>query len=249
MVDTLERMIALEGAVNFRDLGGYEAGDGSADPLAHALPGRWPGRADRGRPRRAARAGHPDGHRPALRLRARTRPLRREAHPVAFHHLPFIDELPDAQDFDRKPGLLGTQYLEIVRDAGGQILAALDVLAAPTPCRPCSTALPARTAPGCCRPSSCSLLGVDEPTVVADYALSDEAMLRLRAKIIAQVPREPRDAREHRRGLLGRPGADGARCSTTAGAVRLGRPPMSTGSAPGRTSWPACGWRCWSRPA
>ena len=27
MVETVERMIVLEGAVNFRDLGGYEAGD------------------------------------------------------------------------------------------------------------------------------------------------------------------------------------------------------------------------------
>src|SRR6202020_2389516 len=28
VAETLDRMIALEGAVNFRDLGGYEAGDG-----------------------------------------------------------------------------------------------------------------------------------------------------------------------------------------------------------------------------
>ena len=28
MVETIERIIALEGAVNFRDLGGYEAGGG-----------------------------------------------------------------------------------------------------------------------------------------------------------------------------------------------------------------------------
>ena len=33
-----------------------------------------------------------------------------------------------------------------------------------------------------------SLLGVDEPTVVADYALSGAAMLRLRAKLIAKYP-------------------------------------------------------------
>ena len=28
MAETIDRMITLEGAVNFRDLGGYEAGDG-----------------------------------------------------------------------------------------------------------------------------------------------------------------------------------------------------------------------------
>ncbi len=37
-----------------------------------------------------------------------------------------------------------------------------------------------------------SLLGVDEPTVVADYALSGAAMTRLRAKIIVKYP----DSRE-----------------------------------------------------
>ena len=30
MAETLDRMIALQGAVNFRDLGGYETGDGRA---------------------------------------------------------------------------------------------------------------------------------------------------------------------------------------------------------------------------
>jgi protein-tyrosine phosphatase len=33
-----------------------------------------------------------------------------------------------------------------------------------------------------------SLLGVDEPTVVADYALSGAAMLQLRAKLIQKYP-------------------------------------------------------------
>ena len=46
---------------------------------------------------------------------------------MAFHHFPFIDELPDAQDFDRRPGLLGTQYLEIDDCAAGAILIARPV--------------------------------------------------------------------------------------------------------------------------
>ena len=41
-----------------------------------------------------------------------------------------------------------------------------------------------------------SLLGVDEPTVVADYALSGEAMERLRAKLIVKYP-EGRDSIEN----------------------------------------------------
>ena len=111
-----------------------------------------------------------------------------EAHPVAFHHFPFIDELPDAQDFDRRPGLLGTQYLEIVRDAGGQILAALEVLASPDALPAVFHCTAGKDRTGVLSAIVLSLLGVDEPTVVADYALSGAAMLRLRAKLIQKYP-------------------------------------------------------------
>ena len=187
MVETVERMIVLEGAVNFRDLGGYEAG-AQPDPLAHALPRRWPGRADRDRP-----LGAPGlGIRTVIDLRSGSELERGrfdvEAHPAAFHHFPFIDELPDAQDFDRRPGLLGSQYLEIVRDAGGQILAALEVLASPDALPAVFHCTAGKDRTGVLSAIVLSLLGVDEPTVVADYALSGAAMLRLRAKLIQKYP-------------------------------------------------------------
>ena len=128
MVETVERMIALEGAVNFRDLGGYGADAGRQT--------RWRTlfRADGLGELTEADLSVLRGFdiRTVIDLRSGSELERGqfdvEAHPVAFHHFPFIDELPDAQDFDRRPGLLGSQYLEIVRDAGGQILAALEVL-------------------------------------------------------------------------------------------------------------------------
>ena len=188
MAETLDRMIALEGAVNFRDLGGYEAGDGMqtrwrtlfrADGLGELTE------ADLSVLRAL-------GIRTVIDLRSGSELERGrfdvEAHPVAFHHFPFIDELPDAQDFDRRPGLLGTQYLEIVRDAGGQILGALDVLAAPDALPAVFHCTAGKDRTGVLSAVVLSLLGVDEPTVVADYALSGAAMLRLRAKLIAKYP-------------------------------------------------------------
>ncbi|HEX4433286.1 MAG TPA: tyrosine-protein phosphatase [Acidimicrobiales bacterium] len=188
MAETLDRMIALEGAVNFRDLGGYAAGDG--------LQTRWRTlfRADG-----LGELTETDmavlrqlGIQTVIDLRSGSELERGrfdvEAHPVAFHHFPFIDELPDAQDFDRKPGLLGTQYLEIVRDAGGQILAALDVLAAPDALPAVFHCTAGKDRTGVLSAVVLSLLGVDEPTVVADYALSGAAMLRLRAKLIVKYP-------------------------------------------------------------
>jgi protein-tyrosine phosphatase len=185
---SLERTIALEGAVNFRDLGGYPTADGQRT--------RWRVlfRADG-----LGELTEPDlgvmralGIRTVVDLRSgyeveRSR-FNVDAHPVDFHHFPFIDALPDVEEWDRRPGLLGAQYKEMLDDAGPQIVGALTVLAGPD-ARPAvfhCTAGKDRT--GLLSAIVLSLLGVDEETVVADYALSGEAMERLRAKLILKYP-------------------------------------------------------------
>ncbi len=191
-----ERLIALEGAVNFRDLGGYPAEGG--------MRTRW---------RVLFRAdGLGDlteadlevlrslGIRTVVDLRSGDELERGrydvDAHPVAFHHFPIIERLPDPEEFDRRPGLLGSQYQEMLRDAGPQIVAALEVLAAPD-------ALPAvfhcsagKDRTGVLSAMVLSLLGVDEEIVVSDYALSGAAMTRLRAKLLVKYP-ESRDVIEN----------------------------------------------------
>ena len=188
MAETLERLIALEGAVNFRDLGGYAADGGSrtrwrtlfrADGLGELTE------ADISVLRAL-------GIRTVIDLRSGSELERGRfdvgAHPVDFHHFPFIDELPDAQEFDRRPGLLGSQYQEIVQDAGGQILAALEVLATPDALPAVFHCTAGKDRTGVLSAIVLSLLGVDEPTVVADYALSGAAMQRLREKLVAKYP-------------------------------------------------------------
>ena len=185
---TIDRLIALEGAVNFRDLGGYGTSDG--------LRTRWRVlfRADG-----LGELTEPDlavmrelGIRTVVDLRSghevEQSRFNVEAHPVAFHHFPFIDELPKVEEFERRPGLLGLQYKEMLDDAAPQIIGALEVLAAPD-ARPAvfhCTAGKDRT--GLLSALVLSLLGVPEETVVADYALSGEAMARLRAKLILKYP-------------------------------------------------------------
>ncbi len=188
MAETVERMIALEGAVNFRDLGGYAASAGTRT--------RWRAlfRADGLGELTEADLSVLDtlGIRTVIDLRSGTELERGrfdvDAHPVAFHHFPFIDELPDAQEFDRRPGLLGSQYLEMVRDAGGQILASLEVLATPDALPAVFHCTAGKDRTGVLSAIVLSLLGVDEPTVVADYALSGAAMQRLRAKLLVKYP-------------------------------------------------------------
>jgi protein tyrosine/serine phosphatase len=188
VVETVERMIVLEGAVNFRDLGGYEAAAGSRTRWRTLF--RADGLGDLTEGDLSVLRGF--GIRTVIDLRSGSELERGrfdvEAHPAAFHHLPFIDELPDAQDFDRKPGLLGNQYLEIVRDAGGQILAALEVLAQPDALPAVFHCTAGKDRTGLLSALVLSLLGVPEETVVADYALSGAAMTRLRAKLIAKYP-------------------------------------------------------------
>jgi len=185
---TVERLIALEGAVNFRDLGGYATEDG--------LRTRWRVlfRADG-----LSELTETDlevmrelGIRTVVDLRSgqevEQSRFNVEAHPVTFHHYPFIKALPNAEDFARAPGFLGTQYTEMLDEATPQIIGALSALAAPD-ARPAvfhCTAGKDRT--GLLSALVLSLLGVPEETVIADYALSGAAMSRLRAKLIKKYP-------------------------------------------------------------
>jgi protein-tyrosine phosphatase len=184
----MDRLITLEGAVNFRDLGGYAADGG--------LRTRWrtlfraDGLGELTEPDLAVLRGL--GIRTVIDLRSGSELERSrfdvEAHPVTFHHFPFIAELPDAQEFDRRPGLLGSQYQEIVHDAGDQILAALEVLASPDALPAIFHCTAGKDRTGVLSAIVLSLLGVDEPTVVTDYALSGAAMQRLREKLIRKYP-------------------------------------------------------------
>jgi protein-tyrosine phosphatase len=185
---SMERLISLEGAVNFRDLGGYATVDGSVT--------RWRTlfRADG-----LSELSEADfivmgelGIRTVVDLRSgyevEQSRFNVDAHPVDFHHFPFIDELPHAEEWDRRPGLLGAQYKEMLDDAAPQIIGALGALAAPE-ARPAvfhCTAGKDRT--GLLSALLLSLLGVPEETVIGDYALSGQAMERLRAKLMIKYP-------------------------------------------------------------
>jgi len=183
-----DRLIALEGAVNFRDLGGYATEDGRhtrwrvlfrADGLGELTE------TDLAVMRQL-------GIRTVVDLRSGYEVEQSrfdvDAHPVAFHHFPFIDALPDVESWDRRPGLLGAQYTEMLDDAGPQIVGALEVLAAAEACPAVFHCTAGKDRTGLLSAIVLSLLGVPEDTVVADYALSGQAMERLRAKLVLKYP-------------------------------------------------------------
>ena len=113
----LDRRIPLEGAVNFRDLGGYPAAGGRrirwrtlfrADGLSRLTP------ADRTVIRQLGVATVID-LRTTYELERGRFPV--EEIPVGFHHVPLLDTVPSPETFDLTPGMLATQYDEIARDA------------------------------------------------------------------------------------------------------------------------------------
>jgi protein-tyrosine phosphatase len=182
------RVIPLEGAVNFRDLGGYVA-DGGMRTRWRVLF-RADGLGDLSAADFDVMRGL--GIRTVIDLRSGEELERGRfdvaAHPVTFHHYPIIEKLPDPDEFDRRPGLLGSQYQEMLRDAGNSFRSVLEILSLPDALPAVFHCTAGKDRTGVLSALVLSLLGVDEATVVADYALSGEAMTRLRAKLLVKYP-------------------------------------------------------------
>jgi protein-tyrosine phosphatase len=192
----MERLIALDGAVNFRDLGGYPAEGGMRTRWRVLF--RADGLGDL--TKSDLEVMRSLGIRTVIDLRSGDELERSrydvDAHPVAFHHFPIIERLPDPEEFDRRPGLLGSQYQEMLRDAGPQIVAALEVLSAPDALPAVFHCTAGKDRTGVLAAMVLSLLGVEDEIVVADYALSGAAMTRLRAKLLLKYP-DSRDVIEN----------------------------------------------------
>ena len=188
MTTAVERHIRLDESVNFRDLGGYETAEGKrlrwrtlfrADGLSRLTDN------DRGIVRRLGVATVID-LRTTSELEGGRFPV--EDIPVAFHHLPLLDELPDPDRFNLAPGMLSSSYRHMVDNAGPQIAEVLSILARPGahPAIVHCTAGKDRT--GVLIAVLLGLLGVSDDIIVEDYALSAMAMARLREKLTARYP-------------------------------------------------------------
>jgi|SRR5271165_542904 len=183
-----DRHIALEGAVNFRDLGGYETADG------HHIEWRTLFRADG-----LSALTQPDravirqlGIATVIDLRTSAELERGrfpvEEIPVGFHHVPLLDTVPDPDAFEVTPGMLAAQYETIAREAATQIGLILGIVATQEahPVIIHCTAGKDRT--GVLVAVLLGLLGVPDDTIVEDYALSAGAMANLRRKLIERHP-------------------------------------------------------------
>ena len=173
-----ERLVALEGSVNFRDLGGWRTGDGRALRYGRLFRSDALHRLSDGD---LARLRDELGLRTQIDLRA-SHEIESEgrgrlaAPPVAYHHFPFFDGPRAAAE--RPAGGLAEIYFAMLRYARRPIAQALETLAAsPGACVFHCAAGKDRT--GVLAAVVLGALGVADADVVEDYAYTRRVLPRI----------------------------------------------------------------------
>ncbi len=185
------RTLDFEGCVNFRDLGGYATTDGRTVAWRRLF------RADGlNKLSDADLAQLTDlGLTTVIDLRTRDEAEQRGSFPVdripvAYVGLPLTDVLPTQETLPdwKEAAYVATRYGAMVSEGGAVLTTAIDTLAA-------SGALPAvmhcsagKDRTGVLSALLLAFLGVPDETIVADYALSAEAMVRLLDRLKAEYP-------------------------------------------------------------
>lgn len=175
------RHIPLDGAFNFRDLGGYGTVDG------RALRWRVLFRAD-GLHRLSdadQEQFHELGIRTVVDLRtvSELEEVGRAPEGIDFHHLPMMDVLPDRTEYPNwvDDEFLVARYCEILDNGAPAIAAAVEVLAGESTLPAVFHCTAGKDRTGILAAVLLGLLGVPDDVIVQDYVLSAEAMERMLA--------------------------------------------------------------------
>ena len=185
---TPSRLLTLAGTVNFRDLGGYPTNDGSRVRWRHLFRADSLNRLteeDRGQIRHLGIATVID-----LRTTAEVEEGRFpvEEVPVAFHHLPFMESVPDPEAFQAMPGLLASTYVDMLDEAGDKVATAITVIADPATQPAIFHCTAGKDRTGVLSAMILGLLGVPDELIVEDYALSAQAMAALKVRLAERYP-------------------------------------------------------------
>jgi protein-tyrosine phosphatase len=196
IVDDPRRVVHLDAVHNFRDLGGYRTDDGRTIGWGRLF------RADG-----LYRLTDDDldvvdalGIRTVVDLRSRPEfeqhgrfPL--ERYPVAFHHLPIMDttwmssEIPEVDDDENGAiEFLTWAYCDMLGQGADRFAHAFKVLAVPGAAPAVFHCAAGKDRTGVLTALILGGLGVEHDAIVADYALTEAAMVRMRAWVLEFHP-------------------------------------------------------------
>ncbi len=183
-VTDVRRAVQLDGVHNFRDLGGYPALGGRtrwglvyrADGLGRLTPADVSILRTRG-------LGTVIDLRTDAELAARGRyPV--EQHPVAFHHLPVLDQTWRAEnvpEIDNAHDFLLWAYRDMLRVGSDKIADALRLIAAPDMTPVVFHCAAGKDRTGLVAAMLLAVLGVPDDFIAADYGRTADGMRRMRA--------------------------------------------------------------------
>jgi protein-tyrosine phosphatase len=194
----LTRRIRLEGAFNFRDLGGYPARDGQSirwrrvfrsDSLAQLTDDD-------------CRALEEMSLATVIDLRSRGEVERlgriREFGTYRYHHIPMADVLPDTTDVRwSSPGFVAQRYQEMLDDAGPRLREVLAIIADRSSQPVVFHCAAGKDRAGITAVIILGLLGVERENIVADYAATAAAMERMVEHWVAADPGRAARMRPH----------------------------------------------------
>lgn len=185
------RLVALDGVHNFRDLGGYPACGGTtrwgmvyrADGLQRLTADDLIALRERGLS--MVIDLRTDGE---INERGRY-PI--EQHAVAYHHLPVLDRTWQAEDvpeFGTDHDFLMWAYRDMLRVGGDKLAAALGIIATADATPLVFHCAAGKDRTGLLAALLLSILGVPDNYIAADYAKTEEGMVRMRAWAMEQSP-------------------------------------------------------------
>lgn len=186
MPHTMQRLIDLEGCLNFRDLGGYPTADGRRVRWrrlfrSDALHGLTP--ADVRRLREELSIGEVIDLRSTAELRAEGRGLL-EGERITFHHIPLFDGDTRGRELPPEPMSLAERYFLLAEIAAEAIGAVIRVLAR-SPHAAVYHCAAGKDRTGVVSAVILGALGVRDEVIVADYAASQENLEAIVARLMA----------------------------------------------------------------
>ncbi len=185
-----ERRLELEGAWNFRDLGGYPGRDGRRVRWRRLFRADGLDRLTAGDLQHITRLGL----RTVVDLRtgvevARGR-IATEEDRVSWHHLPMLDVLPPRDRYQAwvDPAYVAAQYVDMMSSGAATVSSFLGLVCDPDRYPLVFHCFAGKDRTGILTALILGLLGVDDDDIAADYALSAAAMHRLLTWLRAQYP-------------------------------------------------------------